>query len=63
MPRRLLQRLVRPAPGKRKLFLVVGRSGGFFRRWTDEDGHVGLPLLRLASFDWRNRAATRFIRQ
>src|SRR6516162_958068 len=27
--------------GKRKLFLVVCRSGGFFGRRTDEDGHIG----------------------
>src|SRR5579871_4049524 len=51
------------AAGKRKLFLGVGRSGGVFRRWTDEDGHIGHPFLRLQFFDWRNRAATRLIRQ
>jgi hypothetical protein len=45
------------------LFLVVGPGGGVFRRRTDEDGHIGQPLLRLSSFDCRNLAAARFIRQ
>src|SRR6516162_8967849 len=49
--------------GKRNLFLLVGRSGGFFRWWTDEDGYIaiGHPLLRLGFWDYRNLAATRFI--
>ncbi len=32
-----------------------------FRRWTDEDGHIGLPLFCLDLFDCRDLAATRFI--
>ena len=52
-----------PKQVKRKLFLVVGRTGGFFKRWTDEDGHIGHPCVTPDSFDRRDLAATRFIRQ
>ena len=56
-----------PVAGKRELFFAVRRSVGAFRRWTDENGHVGHSLLVLvlvlSLFDCRDRAATRFIRQ